>query len=119
MALPWASGSGAPSMGLAGNASVNVRILPFKSPSFFASLFREPSALAKDAEGFFVAKPGSAFVIEVTLNESPTSAAQRVVRASIDGHEIQEQLVVVPHSPVTFIGWLEDVTGSKRIKARQ
>ena len=55
--------------------------------------------------------------IEVKLHQSVPNGTLRVVRASIDGQEINEQLVLRPQaSHARFVGWLQDGTGAKRIR---
>ena len=44
-------------------------------------------------------------------------ARLRVVRATIDGVEVNEQLLLRSSSSTArFVGWLEDATGAKRLK---
>ena len=40
----------------------------------------------------------------------------RIVRCTIDGAEVNEQLVLRSSSTARFVGWLEDPTGAKRLK---
>jgi len=57
-------------------------------------------------------------MIDITLRQTIPSNALRIVRASIDGREINEQIVIKGGSSgsARFVGWLEDATGAKRIQ---
>ena len=147
-ALPW--GSGAALSGPTGGTTVSIKVLPFdrggsSRGNFFASLLgRSETQLGTDSAGVWLAPPGSAFQVEVTVHESTPTTALRVIRGcvpdhqtsqtwqlctdidpmavarpcrSIGGQEINEQLIVgTSRSPVRFVGWLESPDGTKRCK---
>ena len=116
MALPWGSSSSSSAPSLPGG-TVEVRINRFAAarrlPFFSAS-----RSFEADATGTVLGPPGAAYQIEVNLRESrPNSSGVRIVRASIDGREINEQLVLRGGSKkARFVGWLQDPTGAKRIR---
>ena len=115
--LPWGSGS---SSALAASlpASVEVRAVPFPSSSLLSS-FMPTRALPTSADGTVVAPPGAPYQIEVSLSENRRGkdpARLRIVRCTIDGAEVNEQLVLRSSSTARFVGWLEDPTGAKRLK---
>jgi hypothetical protein len=120
LALPWARTSGAGSLATGdvtiallacGNASSPTdmlrRMLSFRSPTYDI------------VDGCVVAPPGAAYEVEIKLREhAPRAGALRVVRCTIDGTEVNEQLVLRSSSTAIvgkFIGWLQDETGMKRI----
>ena len=111
--LPWGSSSSSSAPSLPGGA-VEVRINRFAArrlPFFSASRFDA------DSTGTVLGPPGAAFQIEVLLRESRPSSGVHIVRASIDGREINEQLVLQGGATsARFVGWLEDATGAKRIQ---
>jgi hypothetical protein len=109
-ALPW--GRSEPSVTPQG---ADVRIMPANPISRMLS-FR--SARFSTHDGVVVARAGTAYEIEVRLHESVASGGLRVVRASIDGQEVNEQLVLGSRgtSSGRFVGWLQDATGAKRIR---
>lgn len=113
MALPWGSSSSSTAPSLPGG-TVEIRINRFAArrlPFFSAPRFDA------DATGTVLGPPGSAYQIEVQLRESRPSSGLRIVRASIDGREINEQLVLRGGATsARFVGWLEDATGAKRIQ---
>lgn len=120
-ALPW--GSGAALSGPTGGTTVSIKVLPFdrggsSRGNFFASLLgRSETQLGTDSAGVWLAPPGSAFQVEVTVHESTPTTALRVIRGSIGGQEINEQLIFgTSRSPVRFVGWLESPDGTKRCK---
>ena len=57
-------------------------------------------------------------MIDINLREKQPSRGLRVVRASIDGKEINEQIILRGSSATSarFVGWLEDPTGAKRVQ---
>ena len=122
MALPWgrssSQGGGASSLP---NGEVEVALLPCGGSSPAEALrrmfsFRAPSFDVVD--GCAVAPPGAEYEIEVRLSERtpPPNGALRIVRATIDGVEINEQLVLRGgHGSTRFVGWLQDDSGAKRI----
>ena len=121
--LPW----GRPADASPGqNGALSIRIVPFdegsSSRSLLSSLFRSSPRFTLEARtGVVLGQPGSAYQLEVALG--PSEAAQggegvRVVRASIDGVEINEQLVLRhgDRQPVRFLGWLDSADGTKRLQ---
>lgn len=128
MALPWASSALAPPS-LASGARVDIKLAPFGSGGagasasrMVAALFARPSqqpALTSDGAGEWVGRPGVAYEIVVTLRESasPSRGQMRVVRASLGGHEINEQLLLPRGGgSARFVGWLESADGTKRLQ---
>ena len=112
-----------PAASSASGPQVAVRILPFdegsSSRSLFASFFGSTSrSFGVDDAGVISGKPGSAYQIEVQMRDSSAAQGLRVVRASIAGVEINEQLVMRKgdRGPVRFIGWLDSPDGTKRLK---
>ena len=62
--------------------------------------------------GCFIAPPGTPYLIDIALKQRVPRSGLRVVRASIDGREINEQVVLRSGSAsARFCGWLEDPTG--------
>ena len=62
--------------------------------------------------GCFIAPPGTPYLIDIALKQRVPRSGLRVVRASIDGREINEQVVLRGGSAsARFCGWLEDPTG--------
>ena len=62
--------------------------------------------------GCFTAPPGTPYLIDIALKQRVPRSGLRVVRASIDGREINEQVVLRSGSAsARFCGWLEDPTG--------
>ena len=116
MSLPWGSSSSSSAPSLPGGA-VEIRINRFAAARHLP-FFSAPSRFEADATGAVLGRPGAAYQIEVHLKESrPNSSGVRIVRASIDGREINEQLVLRGGSTsARFVGWLEDATGAKRIQ---
>ena len=122
-ALPWGRGPSGSVPGLSGE--VEISLLPCGGASssavdsFRRMLFGSPSPKLPMVGGCIVAPAGSAYVIEVTLRERtpPRAGALRVVRASIDADEVNEQLVLRSGQPSSakFVGWLEDDSGAKRL----
>lgn len=120
-ALPWGRSSGAGSLatgdvdiallasgGASSPADMLRRMLSFRSPQFDV------------VDGCAVAPPGAAYEIAIKLREHapPRAGALRVVRCTIDGEEVNEQLVLRSSSATAaarFVGWLQDETGAKRI----
>ena len=113
MALPWGdAGTSSPRLP-EGELEISISRWAARR-SFFSS----PSRMPVDSAGCFTAPPGAAYTIDVTLHQRFPKNAQRVVRASIDGREINEQIVLFGGSSgkAHFVGWLEDSTGAKRIQ---
>ena len=116
MALPWGSASSASIP--TSRDTVEVRCLPCDLGSNLRRMFspRAPT-FQVDAAGKFVAAPGTAYEIEVVHGGGGADSQVYVVRGSIDGHEINEQLVLRGGSKkARFVGWLQDPTGAKRIR---
>lgn len=118
MALPWGStSSSAPAQLGAARAEINV--VPFETGSSSRSLFNfvRPAPRFSIVEGAVVGAPGAAYQIEVVLMESTRpSSSLRVVRASINGTEINEQLILKGGGErVKFVGWLDSPDGTKRV----
>jgi len=122
--LPWGNHLPGTSSSAAGlTTDVSVCVVPFVG-GVLNSLFSWGAAAPRfttDADGTVCAPPGAAYIIEVSIREvsGPSSATGpvRVVRASIDGIEVNEQLVMrPPRAKGKLVGWLEDATGAKRIK---
>ena len=62
--------------------------------------------------GCFTAPPGTPYLIDIALKPRVPRNGLRVVRASIDGREINEQVVLRSGSAsARFCGWLEDPSG--------
>lgn len=123
MSLPWGKSEAAGTP--AGAGTVDVRIVPFEEPSSsrsFFSAFRTPRRFATDASGVTTATPSAPYQIEVSIRDADRprdGGALLVVRASIGGVEINEQLIVRAgdgRQTVKFIGWLDSPDGTKRIK---
>ena len=67
--------------------------------------------------GCFAAPPGTPYLIDIALKQRIPRGGLRIVRASIDGREINEQVVLRSGSGTArFCGWLEDASGAKRIQ---
>jgi hypothetical protein len=69
-------------------------------------------------DGAIHAPPSTEYEIHVRVAASGSSGGHRVVRASVDGAEVNEQLILAPGcTSGKFVGWLEggDLSGSKRI----
>ena len=115
--LPWGRPT-AGSVTLPGGDSLEVRLLPCDTVRRLLSL--RSQHFSEDSEGAFLAPAGTSYEIEVKLRERTPSrgATLRVVRASIDGQEINEQLILTPPSTLSarFVGWLQDPTGAKRLR---
>ena len=113
MALPWGhAGTSSPRLP-EGELEISISRWAARR-SFFSS----PSRMPVDSAGCFTAPPGAAYTIDVTLHQRFPKNAQRIVRASIDGREINEQIVLFGGSSgkAHFVGWLEDATGAKRVQ---
>ena len=119
MALPWGSNSSLPLEALAGGVRVDVVALAASGASDPISSFRRlfrASALPL-VDGSFSAPPGTGYEIEVKVDAAPTNGSVYVVRGSIDGHEINEQIILRTGGRVAkFVGWLQDPTGAKRTR---
>lgn len=117
--LPWARASSSGSAaGLPSTCEVRIlrcdgdRVSGMLQRMFFP---REAPAFEL-RDGCVCGSPGAAYEIEVTVRQGAASSeGTRVVRASIDGTEINEQLVLRSSGSAKFVGWLEDPTGRKRI----
>ena len=117
MALPWGSQSSSTAQLEGGRAEIT--ILPFEMGSTsrsVLSLFR-PAPRFSVVEGTTVGAPGSPYQIEVAFHEPQRPAGSlRIVRASINGVEINEQLVLRGRTArERFIGWLDSPDGTKRV----
>ena len=119
--LPWGRAANA-SPGQ--NGGLSIRIVPFDEGSTsrsLLSLFRSAPRFAIEPEtGVVLGQPGSAYQLEVTLQGDAQrgDGGVRVVRASIDGVEINEQLVLRSNDrhPLRFLGWLDSADGTKRLQ---
>ena len=120
MALPW--GRGSPGISLpGGEVDVFLHASGGSSPmDSFRRFFSSSSASRFPlSDGCCYAPPGASYEIEVVLRErAPSRGACRVVRATIGGTEVNEQLVLLSgtNSSARFVGWLQDDTGAKRIR---
>lgn len=71
--------------------------------------------LCTTGAGCFTAPPGTPFLIDIALRQRIPRDGLRIVRASIDGREINEQVVLRSGSGTArFCGWLEDASGDGR-----
>ena len=118
--LPW--GRADTGAQLSPGTHAEVKIVPFDAGSSsrtLLSMFRPLPRFSADEHGTTTGAPGSAYQIEITLREPRARAgAMRVVRASIGGVEINEQLVIRAgneRQTVRFVGWLDSPDGTKRI----
>jgi len=119
MALPWGRSGGSGSLP---TGDVEISLLTCGGTPA-DSLFRMLSARSMTpqyptVDGCVVGPPGAAYEIQISLHERvPVIGAKRVVRATIDGTEVNEQLILRSSSTSSakFVGWLQDETGSKRI----
>ena len=70
--------------------------------------------------GCFTAPPGTPYLIDIALKKGIPRDGLRIVRASIDGREINEQVVLRSGSGTArFCGWLEDASGDRRRRSTQ
>jgi len=120
MSLPWgrAGPSALPTVPrgtLPGECEVKV-VVPCDNVRRMMSFFGSSRGFSvRDAH--HVGAPSASYEIEVTVRERAGASGLRVVRATIDGTEINEQLVLqAPGGTARFVGWLQDPTGAKRIR---
>ena len=119
MALPW--GAQNSSQGSLSSGSVEVKIVPFEQASSSRSLLSmfRPTPRFSTVDGVTVGAPGAPYQITVAVREqNPAAGGRRVILASIDGREINEQLVLSAgdRHPLRFVGWLDSADGTKRIQ---
>jgi len=124
MALPWGQHACSSSNAVA-TGDVEIALLPCGGGASASSmadrigrmLFGRAPAPLPSLDGAIVAPAGLAYEIQVTLHERTSAqGALRIVRATIDGEEVNEQLVLRDSSlSARFVGWLEDGTGAKRL----
>ena len=95
MALPWGSHSSLPV--IPGGLRVDVAALAVPNASDPIASFRRMLSRASAAlplvDGSYSAPPCTAYEIEVKVDTAPTDGVY-VCRGSIDGHEINEQLIL-------------------------
>mmetsp|Transcript_19441 Transcript_19441/g.48937 ORF Transcript_19441/g.48937 Transcript_19441/m.48937 type:complete len:187 (+) Transcript_19441:50-610(+) len=115
MALPW--GKQPSSAAVPGSGELDVSIVHWGERSARNANLFSPGKLPKDGAGCFIAPPGTPYLIDIALKQRVPRSGLRVVRASIDGREINEQVVLRGGSAsARFCGWLEDPTGAKRVQ---
>ena len=114
MALPWGKQS---SSSVPASGELEVSIVRWGERSARNSNVFAPGKLPVDGSGCFTAPPGAPYLIDIALRHKIPRGELRVVRVSIDGREINEQVVLRSGSGTArFCGWMEDPSGAKRIQ---